>query len=263
MGGDDVTVAELPDLFDGKLQAFLFDLDGVITHTADVHAEAWKELFDEFLASREGDPARLGPFELPDDYITYVDGKPRYEGVRSFLASRGIELPWGDPSDPPDAPTVCGLGNRKNDFFNQALEEHGVTVFESSVALVRALRAAGIACACVSSSKNCRPILARAGLSDLFDVIFDGVDAERDGIEGKPTPGTYLHAAHLLGVPAARAVVIEDAVSGVQAGRAGEFGLVLGVDRGAGVEALRENGADVVVDDLGAFAIPAEFAERP
>ena len=246
--------AELPDLF--ALKAVLFDLDGVVTDTAQVHAKAWKRLFDEFLAGREGDPQQLRPFALPEDYIACVDGKPRYEGVRSFLESRGIDLPWGDPSDPEDALTVCGLGNRKNRYFQKVMDQEGVLVFEGTVALIRALRAHGIRTGCVSSSKNCRPVLVRVGLLDQFDVIVDGVDLQRDEIPGKPEPEAFLRAAERLGVAPRDAAVVEDAVSGVQAGRAGRFGLVIGVDRGAGREALLAAGADVVVRDMAEFALP-------
>jgi trehalose 6-phosphate phosphatase len=256
--GSDVTArseAALPDLFGSGLRAALFDLDGVVTATAEVHARAWQQLFDEFLAGQEGHAERLGPFRLPGDYIDYIDGKPRYDGVRSFLSSRGINLPWGDPADSPDAPTVCGLGNRKNRYFHRALEEQGVKVFEGSVALIRALRAHGIKTACVSSSKNCLPVLERAGLIDLFDVIFDGRDLEREGLPGKPHPDAFVRAAARLAVAPKEAVVVEDAVSGIEAGRAGGFKLVIGIDRGAGRKALTAAGADVVVGDLAELAV--------
>jgi len=244
----------LPDPF--GLKAWLFDLDGVVTRTARVHARAWKRLFDEFLAGRQGDPEQLDPFRLPEDYIAHVDGKPRYEGVQSFLLARGIDLPWGDPGDSPDAPTVCGLGNRKNQYFNEVMDEDGVEVFDGTVALIEALRARGIKTACVSSSKNCVPVLERAGLLALFDAIFDGRDLEREQLPGKPRPDAFLRGAKLLGVAPAEAVVVEDAVSGVEAGRAGNFELVIGVDRGAGRDALLAAGADVVVGDLAEFAAP-------
>lgn len=232
------------------IKAFLFDLDGVVTHTAAIHARAWKRLFDEFLAGFEGDPERRAPFRLPEDYLAYVDGKPRYEGVRSFLQSRGIDLPWGDPQDSPDDRTICGLGNRKNRYFNEVMAEQGVEVFPTTIDLIRALRTKGIKTACVSSSKNCRPVLERAGITDLFDVIFDGRDLEREGLAGKPRPDAFLRAAERLGVAPAESAVVEDAVSGVAAGKAGAFRLVIGVDRGAGREALQSAGADVVVADL-------------
>jgi trehalose 6-phosphate phosphatase len=232
------------------IDAFLFDLDGVVTRTAALHASAWKRLFDEFLASLECDPERLAPFRLPEDYLAWVDGKPRYEGVRSFLQSRAIDLPWGDPQDAPDERTVYGLGNRKDRYFNEVLSEQGVEVFPTTIALIRALRRRGVGIACVSSSKNCRPILERAGIIDLFDVIFDGRDLEREGLPGKPRPDAFLRAAARLDASPARSAVVEDALSGVAAGKAGGFGLVIGVDRGAGREALRTAGADVVVTDL-------------
>ena len=250
----------LPDVFGTRLKAVLFDLDGVVTHTAAIHARAWKRLFDEFLAGLDGDPERLGPFRLPEDYLAYVDGKPRYEGVRSFLQSRGIDLPWGDPQDSPDHRTVCGLGNRKNRYFNRVMAEQGVEVFPTTIALIRALRRRGSKTACVSSSKNCRPVLERAGITDLFDVIFDGRDLEAENLPGKPHPDAFLRAAERLGVTAAESAVVEDAVSGVAAGRAGAFGLVIGVDRGAGREALLAAGADVVVTDLA--ELDAALADR-
>ena len=240
----------LPEIFGTTIKAVLFDLDGVVTRTAAIHARAWQRLFDEFLAGLEGDPERLRPFRLPEDYLAYLDGKPRYQGVRSFLQSRGIDLPWGEPQDSPDERTVCGLGNRKNEYFNAVLTEQGVEVFPTTIALIRALRAQGIRTACVSSSKNCRPVLERAGILDLFDVIFDGRDLEGEGLAGKPRPDAFLRAAERLGVAPAESTVVEDAVSGVAAGRGGRFGLVIGIDRGAGREALQGAGADVVVADL-------------
>jgi beta-phosphoglucomutase family hydrolase len=239
----------VPAVFGSAIRAVLFDLDGVVIRTATIHACAWQRLFDEFLAT-DGEDTRSGSFRLPEDYIAYIDGKPRYEGVRSFLESRGIDLPWGHPDEPPDARTVCGLGNRKNRFFHEVLDEEGVEVFPSTIGLIRALRARGIKTACVSSSKNCRPVLERAGIIDLFDVVFDGRDLERARLPGKPRPDMFLRAAAPLGVAPADAAVVEDAISGVAAGRAGEFGLVIGVDRGAGREALLAAGADVVVADL-------------
>jgi beta-phosphoglucomutase family hydrolase len=258
-GGEPAAVGEphapaLPDLFGTHLRAVLFDLDGVVTHTAAIHARAWKRLFDEFLRGLEGDPERLAPFRLPEDYLAYVDGKPRYQGVRSFLGSRAIDLPWGDPQDCPDDRTICGLGNRKDGYFNQVLDEQGVEVFPTTIALIRALRTRGVGTACVSSSKNCRPVLERAGITDLFDVIFDGRDLERESLAGKPCPDAFLRAAELLGGAPGEAAVVEDAVSGVAAGKAGGFRLVIGVDRGAGREALLAGGADVVVADLAELA---------
>lgn len=232
----------------GDLRAVLFDLDGVITDTAGLHAVAWKRLFDEFLQARAPGDSVI-PFRLPDDYLAHVDGKPRYDGVRAFLESRGIALPDGDPSDSDDRPTICGLGNRKDALFNAALADRGVDVFESTLDFIRALRARSVATGCVSSSKNCRPVLARCGAQDLFDAIVDGHDIER-GLAGKPAPDSYLRAAELIGVPPAATAVVEDALSGVAAGRAGGFGLVIGLDRGAGRAALVDHGADLVVGDL-------------
>jgi trehalose 6-phosphate phosphatase len=230
--------------------AVIFDLDGVVTRTATVHARAWKRVFDEYLFSRAvetGEP--FEPFDIDADYVRYVDGKPRYDGVRSFLASRGIELPEGDLEDGPEAETVCGLGNRKNELYNDLLES-GVEVFEDTVEQIRAWRALGLKTAIVSSSKNCAPVLRAAGLSDLFDVRVDGVESARWGLVGKPAPDIFVKAAELLGVEPVRAVVFEDAVAGVQAGRAGGFGWVVGVDRGGAREELLANGADAVVSDL-------------
>lgn len=239
------------------MSAYLFDLDGVVTRTASVHAEAWKRLFDGFLKARAKDPDAFMPFRLPDDYVSFVDGKPRYDGVRSFLASRDITLPEGTSDDPPDAETVRGLGNRKNIHFNAVMDEKGVEVFDATVRMVRALRTAGRKVACVSSSKNCRPILARAGLDDLFETIIDGNDIEARGLAGKPKPDSFLAGARELGVEPRDAAVIEDAVAGVEAGKAGGFGLVIGIDRGAGHAALLDAGADVVVADLAELEEPA------
>lgn len=244
----------LPDLLGLDITAFLFDLDGVVTRTATVHARAWKELFDGFLAARAGGGA-FAPFRLPDDYTAHVDGKPRYDGVRAFLESRGIELPWGDPGDPPGAPTICGLGNRKDALFAAVMARDGVEVFDGTVRLIEALRGKGRKIGCVSSSKNCRPVLERAGLTALFDAIVDGNDLEREHLAGKPAPDTYLRGAALLGAAPPHAAVIEDAIVGVAAGRAGCFGLVIGVDRGAGRAALLAAGADLVVADLAEFVI--------
>ncbi len=236
-----------PERFD----AVLFDLDGVLTATAKIHAAAWKKTFDEYLRRRSdetGEP--FVPFDIADDYKHHVDGKLRNDGVDSFLKSRDIHLPWGDPSDPPDAETVCGVGNRKNDLVVETIESEGVEVFEGSVALVRQLLSAGIRTAVVSASRNCEAALKSAGIADLFEARVDGVVAGDLGLPGKPAPDTFLKAAELLGVDPARAVVVEDAVSVVKAGRAGGFGLVIGVDRKGDPEALLENGADIVVEDL-------------
>lgn len=231
--------------------AALFDLDGVVTPTAEVHMHAWSAMFNEYLrerADREGAPDPE-PY-TDDDYYAYVDGKPRYDGVRSFLASRGITLPTGEPSDPPDADTVCGVGNRKNLYFSKVLDEDGVEAYPGSVKLLDHLRARGVKLAIVSSSRNAPAVLEAAGVTDYFaTVVHGGVAAERH-LDGKPAPDTFLAAADDLDTPADRAVVLEDAISGVAAGRAGDFGLVVGVDRGAGRDALTDAGADVVVTDL-------------
>ncbi len=232
--------------------ACLFDLDGVLTQTAKVHARAWKEMFDGFLrtwAQRTGEPLR--EFDRPTDYDEYVDGKPRLDGVRSFLESRGIELPMGSPADPPDAETVHALGTRKNDLVLELIREQGVEPYEGSVRYVEAARDAGLRRAVVSSSTNCRDVLVAAGIDHLFEVIVDGVVAEREQLAGKPAPDTFLGAGRALGAQAAQAAVFEDAQAGVEAGRAGRFGWVVGVDRTGQAEALKRRGADVVVQDLG------------
>jgi len=250
-------------LLDQGLEAVLFDLDGVVTDTAAVHAKAWKRLFDTYLAEREGRETPSEPFRVPEDYTAFVDGMPRYEGVRSFLRSRGIDLPWGHVDDPPDEETVCGLGNAKNIYFNQVIDEEGVEVFDSTITLIEALRAAGVKTACVSSSKNCRPVLERTGLLDHFDVVFDGLDLERENLPGKPEPDAFLRSAERLGTTPATTALVEDAVSGVQAGRAGRFKQVIGLDRGAGHDVLLASGADVVVDDLAVFLPETRAASTP
>lgn len=242
---------QLSPLFD-EVAAVIFDLDGVITDTASVHRAAWKQLFDDYLATRAPAPAQSAPF-TEQDYLSYVDGKLRYDGVRSFLESRNIALPYGDPADPPDTETVCGLGNRKNAMFRSVLAEEGARVYSTSVTLIEQLRAAAVKTGCVSSSKNCRPILESVELLDLFDAIIDGTDAETRGIAGKPAPDTYLECAHQLGVAPIAAAIVEDAVSGVASGAAGGFRHVIGVNRGAGHDELLAAGATIVVDDLGEF----------
>ncbi|MPZ72369.1 MAG: beta-phosphoglucomutase family hydrolase [Nitriliruptorales bacterium] len=230
--------------------AVLFDLDGVITSTARQHFAAWKEMFDDFLdmcAERNGEP--FIPFG-DDDYHRHVDGMPRYDGVRRFLAERGMTLEEGGPDDPPDAETVHGLGNRKNELVNDIIRRDGVEVYDGSLALLHQVRDQGIKTAVVSSSRNCQTILRAAGITDLFDVRVDGVVAAELGLPGKPAPDTFLAAAERLGVPPQRSVVVEDALSGVEAGRNGGFGLVIGVNRVGQGEALRDHGADVVVTDL-------------
>ena len=233
------------------IRACLFDLDGVLTQTAKIHAAAWKEMFDAFLRERAAQTGEsFEPFEPVADYDEYVDGKPRYDGVRSFLAARGIALPEGTPDDPPDAATVHGLGNRKNELVLAMIERQGVEVYEGSVRYVRAVRDAGLGRAVVTSSANADEVLAAAGIDDLFDVRIDGVVAAREHLEGKPAPDTFLAAARALEVAPDRAAVFEDALAGVAGGRAGRFGLVVGVDRVGQADELREHGADVVVGDL-------------
>lgn len=233
---DDVTEATAGfewAAFDGVL----FDLDGVITPTAEIHEHAWGELFAAYDYTE-------------NDYLRYIDGKPRYDGVRSFLASRGIVLPDGTPDDPPGTDTVCAMGNRKNDLFNTILDSDGIAAYPGSASTLLLLTDLGVPAAIVSSSKNARTVLAAAGLTDRFDVVVDGVVAADEHIAGKPAPDMFLHAAHRLGVEPNRSVVVEDAVSGVAAGAAGDFAAVIGVDRGAGVEALTAHGATIVVADL-------------
>jgi beta-phosphoglucomutase family hydrolase len=237
----------LPD----GVRACLFDLDGVITRTAIVHAKAWKEMFDAFLRERaERSGEAFVPFDVHDDYDRYVDGLPRADGVRTFLRSRGIELPEGTPDDPPDAVTVNGLGNRKNEIVQRRIREDGVEVYQGSVRYLHAVRAHGIRTAVVSSSANTREVLEVTGLANLFDARVDGVVARERHLPGKPKPDTFLAGAVELGLEPAQAAVFEDALAGVEAGHAGGFGLVVGVDRVGQAEALREHGADVVVTDL-------------
>jgi beta-phosphoglucomutase family hydrolase len=227
-------------------EAVLFDLDGVLTPTAEVHMRAWRELFVDFLTKR-------GLVDQPyveKDYFDHIDGKPRYDGVRSMLASRGITLAEGDPSDGPDVETVCGLGNRKNAFFSAVLEDDGVQPYPGSVTLLDFLAERGTAVAVVSSSRNAPAVLEAAGLADRFEVVVHGGLTAEQGLAGKPSGDTYVYAAHELGVPVERTVVFEDAISGVAAGKDGRFGLVVGVDRGVGADRLTEAGADLVVADL-------------
>jgi beta-phosphoglucomutase family hydrolase len=231
--------------------ACLFDLDGVLTQTAKVHAAAWEQTFDDYLRGRASSSGEaFVPFDPVRDYDEYVDGKPRYDGVRSFLASRGIELPEGSADEKAGADTIHGLGNLKNEIVLKLIREHGVEPYEGSVRYVEAARAAGLRRAVVSSSTNCRDVLAAAGIQDLFEQIVDGVVAEREHLHGKPAPDTFLAGARALGVEPAQAAVFEDALAGVEAGRAGHFGYVVGVDRVGQADALRAHGADVVVRDL-------------
>jgi beta-phosphoglucomutase family hydrolase len=240
-------VLGLPD----GVRACLFDLDGVLTKTATVHAAAWKQMFDAYLrdrATRTGE--KFVPFDSTSDYGEYVDGKPRSDGVRSFLASRGIELPEGEEDDPPDAETVSGLGNRKNEIVLRLIHEDGVEAYGGSVRYLEAVRDAGLRRAVVSSSTNCRDVLVAAGIEEFFEARIDGVVAERDHLRGKPAPDTFLAGARALGVGADAAAVYEDALAGVAAGRAGNFACVIGVDRVGHADGLREHGATVVVPDL-------------
>ncbi len=244
----------LPD----GIVACLFDLDGVLTQTAKVHAAAWEQTFDEYLkarAARRGEQYR--PFDPAADYDEYVDGLPRSDGVRSFLASRQIELPEGSPDDPADAETVGGIGNRKNELVLQLIAEQGVEAYEGSLRFVQAALDAGLRCAVVSSSANCRAVLRSVGILDWFEVIVDVNVTVAEGLGGKPHPDTFLAAARRVDVRPSQAAVFEDALAGVEAGRAGEFGYVVGVDRVGHADALREHGADVVVGDLGELLAPA------
>ena len=236
----------------------LFDLDGVLTKTAKVHDAAWKEMFDDFLRDRSrqtGQP--FVPFDPVKDYDEYVDGKPREDGTRAFLASRGIDLPEGGEGDPPEAQTIHGLSNRKNQIVLQRIHTDGVEAYEGSVRYVRAVRDAGLRRAVVSSSANAHDVLVAAGIEDLFETRIDGVVAERDHLRGKPAPDTFLAGARALGLEPPAAAVFEDALAGVAAGRAGGFGCVVGVDRAGQADELRRHGADVVVTDL------AELLDRP
>ena len=251
------TVPPVLGLPDG-VTACLFDLDGVLTQTAKVHAAAWKQMFDDYLrrrADERGEP--FAPFDPVREYDEYVDGNPRYDGVRSFLTSRGIELPQGTPDDPPGAETIDGLGNRKNEIVLKMIHDDGVQPYEGSVRYVEAARAAGLRRAVVSSSTNCGDVLAAAGIQDLFEEIVDGHVAERAHLNGKPAPDTFLAGARALGVEPGQAAVFEDALAGVQAGRAGNFGFVVGVDRVGQAAALKAHGANVVVRDL------AELLQAP
>ncbi len=234
-----------------KYDALIFDLDGVITDTAAVHAAAWKKMFDEYLQRRSRREGKdYEPFDIGSDYRRYVDGKPRYNGVRSFLESRGIELDWGSPDDSPDEETVCGLGNRKNRLFREELNQKKPEVFESTVELARRAKSADIPVAVVSSSKNCSYILKAANLEDLFPVQVDGRELARLNLWGKPASDMFIEASRRLNAAVDRSIVFEDAVSGVEAGRRGGFGLVVGIDRNENKEKLKEYGADIVVKDI-------------
>ncbi|MFI5992896.1 HAD family hydrolase [Streptomyces sp. NPDC051362] len=233
-----------------EIQACLFDLDGVITRTADLHAAAWKDMFDEFLKARFGQEFR--PFDQAD-YDRYVDGRPRADGVRTFLASRDVELPEGTPSDPADADTVRRLAERKNELLLARIRQDGVQAYDDSLDYVRAVRGVPLRTAVVSSSKNCQAMLRAIGAEELFEVRIDGTVAEARGLPGKPAPDTFLAAAHELGVAPAACAVFEDALAGMEAGRSGHFGYVVGVDRADQAADLRSHGADTVVEGLGAL----------
>jgi len=238
-----------------RYDAVLLDLDGVITDTASVHAACWKQMFDEYLqkrATQRGEVFR--PFDIATDYRLYVDGKPRFDGVRDFLTSRGIQLSEGTPDDPPNAETVGGLGNRKNELVNKVIEDTGVEPYEGSIKLIRQLRRRGFKIAVVTSSQNCTVVLKAVKLDGFFDVQVDGNVIHARQLRGKPAPDTFLMAAKLLGVEPTRSIVIEDALSGVEAGSAGRFGLVIGVARKGNAEELRRHGAHLAVDDLGELA---------
>ena len=235
-----------------QYDAVLLDLDGVITDTANMHAACWKQMFDEYLQNRAAETGeQFCPFELATDYRFYVDGKPRFDGVRDFLTSRGIRLPEGSPDDPSQAETVCGLGNRKNELVNEVIEEVGVKPYEGTVKLIHQFRDQGFKIAVVTSSQNCEAVLKAAKLDAFFDVRVDGNTIHAQHLAGKPAPDTFLTAAQALGVDPTRAVVVEDAISGVEAGCNGNFGLVIGVARRGNAEELRHHGAHLVVNDLG------------
>lgn len=234
-----------------SFQAVIFDLDGVITKTALVHSAAWREMFNEYLKYREkkyGEPFR--EFTHINDYLPYIDGKPRYDGVKSFLESRAISIPYGYPSDDPGQETVCGLGNKKNSFFNKVLKRDGVEVYDSTVTLIRQLRNENIKTGVASSSKNCKAVLERAGILGLFDTRVDGEVSAQLGLKGKPEPDIFIKACEFLKSAPDFTVIVEDAVSGVQAGRNGGFGLVIGIAREGNGDELKKNGANIVVKDI-------------
>jgi alpha,alpha-trehalase len=244
----------------------IFDLDGVVTHTAQVHSRAWKKMFDEYLSEWTAKTGKgQAPFDVETDYPLLVDGKPRYQGAQCFLEARGIELPFGAPTDPPRMETVCGLGNRKNELYRELVKTDGVGIFEPTVEFIKALRIRRQAVGLMSSSKNTRDIIRMAGLEHLFDAVVDGMTAEREGMRGKPHPDVYLRCAELLNLRPDRSFVIEDAVSGVEAGKSGGFGLVVGLAHGGQEQALRDAGADVVLSDpadLTLENVDRWFAER-
>ncbi len=238
-----------------KFEAVVFDLDGVITKTAATHSRAWKKMFDEYLMTLANADGNEFIEFTPQDYLTYVDGKPRYEGVKSFLDSRNISLPYGDPSDGGEKDTICGLGNRKNEAFNEVLAKEGVEVYPSTVKLLEQLKRDNIRIGVASSSKNAQSVLEAAGLMHFIETRVDGVVSAEIGLNGKPAPDIFLTAANNLGVDPNLTIVVEDAVSGVQAGKNGNFGLVLGLARENNNEALKANGADIVLNDLEEISI--------
>lgn len=236
---------------DKSLKAVIFDMDGVITKTALTHAAAWKKMFDDYLKKREQEHGeKFKEFTHAGDYLPFVDGKPRYKGVASFLESRGIDIPFGDPSDDTDAETVCGLGNRKNEAFNEVLDKEGAEVYPSTVALINELKDAGMKLGVASSSKNCKPVLERVNLMNVFDARVDGVVSADLGLNGKPEPDIFTTACDMVKVSYKNAIVVEDAVSGVQAGAKGNFGLTIGIARENNAAELKAGGADIVVEDL-------------
>ena len=236
----------LPDLT--TFDAVLFDLDGVLTPTAEVHMHAWQTMFEELFAAWD-----ITPPYTERDYFDHLDGKKRYDGVASLLRSRDVEVPWGDPSDPPSADTVCGIGNRKNAVFERVLRAEGIAAYPGSLRLLDVLADAGTPVAVVSSSKNAEEVLAAAGIRDRFTVVMDGVIAERDHLASKPAPDVFVEAAQMLQVEPARSAAVEDAISGVRSAATGGFGLVVGVDRGVGAQDLIDAGAHIVVQDLEEF----------
>ncbi|MDR6200712.1 beta-phosphoglucomutase family hydrolase [Microbacterium sp. SORGH_AS428] len=239
-------MTDLPDL--SSYDAVLFDLDGVLTPTAEVHMHAWQTMFEELFAAWG-----ITPPYTEQDYFLHLDGKKRYDGVASLLRSRDVEVPWGEPDDDPSEDTVCGIGNRKNEVFARVLRSEGIAPYPGSLRLVDQLRERGVPVAVVSSSKNAEEVLAAAGIRDRFAVVMDGVVAERENLASKPAPDVFLGGARMLGVAPARSAAVEDALSGAASAQAAGYALVVGVDRGVGAEALRAAGADVVVDDLAAF----------
>ncbi len=252
----DISPTAPPAVTRDRFDAVLFDLDGVLTSTAAIHAAAWKRMFDAYLldhapAGGHAKAAQFRPFDIDLDYKRYVDGKPRYEGVRSFLESRGIRLPFGEATDPPGDTTVSALGNRKQVLVQQAIDNGEVEPFESSVRWVKQLKDEGFRLGVVSSSRNCGPVLRAAKIDALFEVRVDGLTLAEEGLPGKPAPDSFLRAAAMLGATPARSVVVEDAISGVEAGRAGGFALVIGVDREGHADALMQHGAHAIVRDLG------------